>query len=111
MAGYDPFVELLDGEAFYSDRVAVTSEGVFPLVAGAVELTGQLEAAAELTGLLTTGLIQLTGQVESAGEINGLLAQLFKLTGNIEAAAEIDGTTLTVTADEFVGWGIPMGVS
>ncbi len=32
MAVYDPFVELLDGTPIFSDGVAVTTEGVFPLV-------------------------------------------------------------------------------
>lgn len=88
MAGYDPFVELLPGEPIYSDGVAVTTEGVFPLIVGVTNLSGQIEAAAEVQGTIRTPTV---------------------LIGNIEAAAEVNGSTLTVGA-QFVGWGIPIGV-
>lgn len=56
MAGYDPFVELLPGTPIWSDgKIAVTTEGVFPLPQEAappttVELTGTARVVVDVEG-------------------------------------------------------------
>lgn len=104
------FVELFEGTPILGDGVTVTTEGVFPGPAGATNLVGALEAGAEISGILKTGVIELVAAVEAASELAGSLRLGFQLVGNVEAASEVNGSTLTVTAAEFVGWGIPMGV-
>ena len=128
MAGYDPFVELLDGTPIYSDGVAVTTEGVFPLVAALVEVTGAAQAAVETVGLvLIPG--HVSGAAESAAEANGALTQVHTvgaaavavaetsatithgvfITGAAQAAVSAVGSPVAVS-DVFSGWGIPAGV-
>ena len=74
---------------------------------------GQVKAVAQAVGVLIIGNL-LVGAVEAAAEVVGVLTVIGDnlLVGAVEAAAEVDGTVLTVTsADLFVGWGIPAGVS
>ena len=123
MAGYDPFVELLDGEPIYSDGVAVTSEGVFPLIVatGVTQLSGQIEAGTEVDGAFTQThaltaqieaaaevdgslLARFAGQIEAGVEVEGSLTQTHILNGQVEAAAELFGTlTVTAALTELVG--------
>ncbi len=75
--------------------------------------TGGPEAAVEVVGVLTIGN-RFVGAAEAVAKAVGVLTVSGDnlLVGAVEAAAEVDGTVLTVTsADLFVGWGIPAGVS
>ena len=110
MAGYDPFVELLDGTPIYSDGVAVTTEGVFPLAVGVVELTGSVQAAVQAVGNVRAGTIFLVVSPEAAVEAVGQITQVHTVDATVTAAASAAGVVTLVAADVFSGWGIPAGV-
>ncbi len=88
MAGYDPFVELHGGTPIFSDGVAVTTEGVFPLVALVTgEITGSASAVASAAGVVIAGTLELVVSVSAVASAVG--------------DARVTG--------EFIGWGIPIG--
>ncbi len=87
MAGYDPFVELHGGTPVYSDGVAVTTEGVFPLVLVTGGITGAASAAVSAVGNVKAGTLELVVSVSAAASAAG-----------------------DVRVGRFTGWGIPIGV-
>ncbi len=108
MAGYDPFGELFPGEPILD---GVTTEGIFPLEAAD---SGELVGAVEATVLVAAAAAQthtLNGTVDTVAVVAGGFIIGTGIVGVVEAAVEVDGSTLTVTADVFVGWGIPVGVA
>ncbi len=109
MSGYDPFVELFPGEPILD---GVTTEGIFPVLVAAltVNIGGKVEATVQVVGSLTHTHILIASVDTVVGVVGGFLIPN-EIIGAAEAAAEVDGSTLTVTADLFVGWGIPVGVA
>ncbi len=88
--------------------------GVVAAVVGgfliATEIVGSVEAAVQVAGAAVQ-THTLNGTVDTVAVVVGGFIIAAGLVGVVEAAVEVDGSTLTVTADVFVGWGIPVGVA
>lgn len=113
----NPFAELLSGEPIYSeagtDQLVFTSNSLasrpqtFNLLVGAAETVAEVTATLKQVHNLSCG-------AGGGGFDSGFSPGFDHGSGScVSAAAEVDGSTLTVTGvtTDFVGWGIPVGVS
>jgi hypothetical protein len=83
-------------------------------IVGVVTQTHTLGAAAETAVQVAAAAGQthaLTGQPEAVAEVVGGFIIATLLVGAVQTTVQVDGSTLTVTTEVFIGWGIPVGVS